>query len=398
MLVAAFRSLPLFIVSLLLNFGPVAADEKSKDDAEAAKLVAQLGSSVFRERESAETKLVALGPKAKPAVIAGTKNSDAEIARRCQALLKLIRIAEREQFVAGKLDWSTPFGRRFKDLVGDTTESRKLFGELMVDEHLAGLVEELKMEPAEVTKHYAAEVARVNANWTKAFEAFTGQPVSPDLSARIRKASETTVSVADVVGVLFLGSVQTADAKADPVEARSVFGANSIELAKGSLKVPYRKLFVAWLENRRDSTTVYLGLQESVFASIAEAVPFSRRVVADTKASDIAISTAMLVIGNLGTLDDLTLLAKFRDDSRPRSKYSGDTQLRELATAMSLVLRKQNLEDFGFRRMNWMVWWVGPDPAPLSDIAASLSDESRDDALKKSWEWLDKQPKPSSKK
>src|SRR4051812_16046986 len=96
-------------------------------DAEVAGLIKDLGSPRFAVRETAVQRLVELGPKAKAAVLAGTKDADPEVARRCEVALPRIQAQERKALVEGTGDWPAPAGVRFKELVGDSKEARSLF-------------------------------------------------------------------------------------------------------------------------------------------------------------------------------------------------------------------------------------------------------------------------------
>jgi hypothetical protein len=71
-------------------------DARPKTDApptgaEIEKLVKQLGSTNYIEREAADKRLRRIGAAARPAVEAGTRSTQAEIARRCARLLGQLR-------------------------------------------------------------------------------------------------------------------------------------------------------------------------------------------------------------------------------------------------------------------------------------------------------------------
>jgi hypothetical protein len=71
-----------------IEFGLHLTAENEKKIAEAIR---QLGSDTFSQRDAASKELLALGALAYPAVKAAAKNTDAEVAQRTQALLKLMR-------------------------------------------------------------------------------------------------------------------------------------------------------------------------------------------------------------------------------------------------------------------------------------------------------------------
>jgi len=108
---------------------------------DAARLVRELGSDVFREREKAEAELLRLGEAALPALEQGLKSDDLEIRSRCERLTSKIRIsirreAEKNRFrefvrkglqFGGKL---TPNWERFQKLIDSDPKARALFIEL----------------------------------------------------------------------------------------------------------------------------------------------------------------------------------------------------------------------------------------------------------------------------
>ncbi|HOX05827.1 MAG TPA: hypothetical protein PK280_05455 [Planctomycetota bacterium] len=69
---------------------PPAPDEK---EAQAAKLVTQLGDNSFEKREAAQAELVRLGKPAVKAVEEGTRSKDPEISTRCTAILEALKAA-----------------------------------------------------------------------------------------------------------------------------------------------------------------------------------------------------------------------------------------------------------------------------------------------------------------
>ena len=141
-------------------------------DAEIEKLVKQLGSARFTEREAAQAKLREIGRAAMPAVRAGTKDGNAEITRRCTALLPLMQVD-----VLKRLDH--PVWARFKKIVGGDEVSRNLFLEMIDDPRRAELLEAAETNPDKAGDHYRAElnrrVAELNLGYKEAEKAAGGR-------------------------------------------------------------------------------------------------------------------------------------------------------------------------------------------------------------------------------
>jgi hypothetical protein len=365
-----------------------------------AKLVRDLGSPRFAVREAAEQKLVALGSKAKAAVVAGTKDADSEVARRCEAIVPKIRAAERKALIEGTIDWPAPAGTRFRNLVGDTKEARKLFALMTGDDRLAALVDAAADDPAGAAKLYAAEAARLVAALKRAHDAPGLLPraaTREHVLAFQRETHRVAVSTADVLLVLYLGSFALPDGAPDPPEVAKLLGPTFFDLATGAEQRPFAKLFAAWLGRRRDPESVQSGLEAAVIADLPEAAPTARRVAADPEASATAAGTAVLILGRHGTRQDLALLSALRADSRlftvldARPGGTLECEVRALATASSLALRGQDVSNWLAVR-NWTVWWANPQHRPVKVPAGSSEANVRLAAVAKAWDWLDQQP------
>jgi hypothetical protein len=387
--IAVHRIYWTLVVALLVGI-PVLAGE----DKEAAKLVQELGSPAYAARESAQAKLLALGPKAKVALIARLKDADAEIAQRCELVLKQIRAKQLQALLSEKGEWPGLEDTRFKEIVGDTSEARRLFAVMINDTHRAEVVESVAADPTRAASLYAVELSRVQAASASAMRGFEGRPASPNIDSPLRRASRQAVSVGDVVLVLFLGSLAKADGVADPANVDEVVTVSFSDFCEGQLKEPFRRLFVAWLNARRDPKAINTGLYAAVYASIPEALPVARRIVADRNAAASITGVALLVLGNHGTANDLPRLAVYREDVRVFEKSANgksEIQVRDVATAASLRLRGQEISMFGFEVNHLFTWWV-PGGTALKTVGYFETPSARDAALKKSWEWLDKQP------
>jgi hypothetical protein len=362
-----------------------------KVDPEAAKLVKDLGSPRFAVREAAEKKLAELGSKAKPAVAAGAKDTDAELARRCEGVLTKIRAAERKALVDGSGNWPAPAGTRFKDIVGDTKEARELFAMMTEDDRWAALADAAAENPARAAQLYADEVTRV----VEAGRVF---------SAAVRKTEDMrahslrTAPPGHVALFLFLGSFQTPSKVSDPSVVAPLFQAGFYGLATGPLMRPVGKLLAAWLASRRDQMAVMSGLGAALLTGRDEALSAARQWVADPKADGPVVGTAAVVLGAHGTLKDLPLLSALRDDTRvyhAENFGKGEqvrAQVRDVAVGMSLSLRSVSLREFNFAPVKVRSVWEDSDTYRYQDVSWTHPPQARDEAHRKAWDWLDKQP------
>ncbi len=123
------------LVVVVLTLGLVAPlDAGGQTSPTPEALVRQLGDLSFRVREQATTRLLAMGRAAVPALEAGSKDSDLEVARRCALILPQVRRTDREilldDFAAdtrGEKNLKLAGWERFRKLSGDDPESRRVF-------------------------------------------------------------------------------------------------------------------------------------------------------------------------------------------------------------------------------------------------------------------------------
>jgi hypothetical protein len=388
------------VVAAVLALCPLAiCADPPKVDPEAAQLVKDLGSPQFSVREKAEQKLVELGSKAKLAVQPGTGEVDPEVARRREAVLSKIRAGERMALVSGKGDWPGPEGKRFQELAGGTPEARQLFALMTEDDRRAGLAEQAGANPSRTPKLYAAEVARLAEADARMMAAFRAQPLTTEFGGTLRDAFRKVAPASDVALMLFLGTGPLPEGVTDPAAVNRVFKSGFIDLATGPQKGAFRKLFAAWLDQRREPKAIRAGLDAALFAGFGEATPAARRLAADPKAEGGPVGTALVVLGHHGSKADLTRLSALRDDGRAycvikpvRGGADLEVQVREVAATMSLVLSGKDPKAYGFAMSSHLAWWADPDPAPYKTPSFFQTTDDRDAALKKAWDWLDQQP------
>ncbi|MFO0864360.1 MAG: hypothetical protein U0744_06830 [Gemmataceae bacterium] len=105
------------------------SQETKKPDAR--QLVERLGDGSFAARENAFRSLQGMGTEAVEAVKAGMDHPNAEVRRRCQAILAVIgRPVEDHRwdaFIGKKTEQAPPGWEKFRDAVGDDATSRSFF-------------------------------------------------------------------------------------------------------------------------------------------------------------------------------------------------------------------------------------------------------------------------------
>ena len=136
----------LCIFTPFASFCSAQPPETTKPADETVRLVQELGSPSFRQREKADAELLRLGESALPALQQGLKSSNAEIRFRCERLITKIRyeIRKKAEEIRKKTEESrlrefvqtglqgklAPNWERFRELVDRDPESKTLLIEL----------------------------------------------------------------------------------------------------------------------------------------------------------------------------------------------------------------------------------------------------------------------------
>jgi hypothetical protein len=366
-------------------------------------LVKELGNPSFQVREAAERQLKGIGFEALPAIKTGAASGDAKVAERCKELVRAIRAADAENFVAARHEHDSPAWTSFKRLVGDSKVSRLLFVDMMADDRRADAIERAEASPSQAHKLYLAELEEAKRLLDEAMKPFMGQPLSDDMSRAARRALLSAMTFPEVSTVLFLGRHPIPKGKPDPEPSSWLFSTGFDEGIQGPANRQACTLFGVWLSQRRDSAAIRSGLSASLAFEIKDAVPTARRMAADKTANPRTVSEALIVIGHYGTKEDLPLVCGFRKDARPTMTIfrpeGGQAEilpLGDIAAAMALKLCGEEFKKYGFETTKTNYWYIRDGFAAYRGVAQFDSEETRAATLKKAWDFLDRQPKAES--
>jgi hypothetical protein len=384
-------------------------EEPKKDTPEAAKLVEQLGSADFAEREAAAKELRKLGAKAEAALKAGLKSESAEVRDRCAKVLAEIRKDALDAFVKNfdpkaEVMPDHPIWTRFKAVAGDSRAGRELFARVIADPRLARLLDSAEANPADRARIYREEVAwrscdalyAVANQMPGGYRMIEGGPKAAEL-----KPPPEPITDARIAAYFLLGSYpETAvDVEGKDRAGRTVregIIVETFEFAKSS-EEPVRpvvwKLFGAWLDRRVDRDTLESGYWRATSSAIPDAVPAARRLLAAEKLPVEAKAYAALYLARCGKTDDAALIAPLLDNETVARPVIYDkpapVQVRDAALAACLHLHGENPADYGFDVLRKR----GSPKADAFDMAwlGFWTDESRTATHTKARAWLDKQ-------
>jgi hypothetical protein len=320
-----------------------AQDERGGEpghNAEAALLVEQLGAEEFALRERATTRLIEMGLAAKNAVEAGRTHPDREIRYRCERIFQLVGELDFQRrltaFMSGRSDGlDLPAWRRFRSLYGDDGETRSLFVEMQKAE--SELLQAVESGPQGVAR--VAETRTIQLQQSQ------------------RRDGETT-SLGSVTALLFASvgdnvnlGLQTSYTLVNLCGQPSfVEGMN--DPAKSKI---LRKMLSQWIQRGEGAVaqqTMFLAMRYDMKEGLIPAT----RILRNAGEQPFIRQTALMTVAKLGDASHAGLLESALEDATRISSHRIDnvqyeTQLRDVALAAILFLKKQDPKKFGFERI-----------------------------------------------
>ena len=387
--------------TLMPGRGPSAAQAGEPADSrlDPAKLVEMLGDAKFSKREEAQRQLLAMGRRAEPAVRAGMASDDAEILKRCTAILPHL-------WVAGLKEFDHPAWIRFRKLVGDTKASRDLFLQMIDDPRRAALIGAAEANPNRAGEIYKSELAEreqaLVRGFLKAASTFSFGTIRPIGGIPNR---------GELATLLFLGAYSSTAAvtHSRAGEGEQFLNHNLFSLALSDERRPdarpippeIRRLFAAWLAVRTDSEPLRFGLYLALYHDLREVLTAARAAAANKDLAPEPRGFAILAVGQFGTNSDLPLLERSFADQRlfhrtnqtsaKKEQKPVEALVSDTAIAAALHLRGQHPADFGYPILADYKE-RGPQELVKYHLLGFFDAATRDAAHKKAIEWLSKYP------
>jgi hypothetical protein len=309
---------------------------------EAASLVEQLGGEEFSVRERATTRLIEMGLAAKQAVEAGRTHPDREIRYRCERIFQIVGELDFQRrltaFTSGRSDGlDLPAWRRFRERYGDDGETRSLFVEM----------QKAESELLQAVENGPQGVARVAETRTT------------QLQHLQRRAGEAT-SLGSVAALLFAAVGDEVNLGLQPSFAlvnlcsQPSFIQGMSDPAKNKV---LRKMLSQWImqsEGAVAQQSMFLAMRHDMKEGLIPAT----RILRNPGEQPFVRQTALMTVAKLGDASHVDLLESALDDATRISSHRIDnvqyeTQLRDVALAAVLLLKKQDPKTFGFERIQF---------------------------------------------
>jgi hypothetical protein len=323
---------------------PAVTDTASPDGIE--RLVRQLGSPKFVERQQANRELLALGVAAKGALQLATDDPDAELRSRARAILATVTqtdFANRlEAFSAdydGRNQRTLPGWDRFASAFGATQQARQLFVEMAREE--PALLEAYASGDRQASEMLGARCQTLLQEFMQVAGRESQFPLGT-LATLLLVGSEPGIAVDDQIGGQLYTWMLYQPAFTD--HARS--GASSPML---------KKLLGRWIVKDASSSAT---MQNLIFAASydlqADGMTLAKKTLKRTSGNPQLRQFALLAVGRFGDKEDLPLVEPFLKDSAtcgaiqlsdpPRQV---DVQVRDIALGVAIHLSGQTAAEFG---------------------------------------------------
>ncbi len=372
---------------MLISAGVVRADDEApapddkKIHAQAVELINQLGDDEFSIRERATDSLVKLGLPALGALEEGCKHADREIRFRCERILVIVRESDFQRrldaFAAGRDDekeYTLPGWNKFRTMVGDDREARKLF---------------VQMQKAE------AETLRSVEDGAKAAsQALNNRAVQLQQSMNLFRYQ---LSLGNVATMLFLAAddevtigAQTGSAMYSFCYQQSFRNA----MQGGESQKMLSKLLGGWIR-RSEDWSAYQGMIMAMQYGLKDGlVPAEKALKANANQQPHVRQYSILTIARFGDESHMPLLEGVLEDKTVVSRRTinktqqFETQVRDIALATLLHLTKQDHKEYGFPSIQPNAQYVfNPSTLGFND------EEERTKAFDKWTEFREKQKK-----
>jgi len=339
-------ALGLLVVSVVANGEgrwAAAQDERTgvqERNVEAAQLVEQLGAEEFSLREQATTRLIELGVAAKTAVETGKTHADREIRYRCERILQIVDEVDFQRrltaFTTGRSEGlDLPAWRRFRGLYGDDGETRGLFAQMQQAE--AELMHAVENGPQGIARVAESRTMQLQQSQRRAGEATSLGSIAALLFAAVNDNVNLGLQTSYML-VNFCNQAAFVEGMNDP----------------GKSKV-LRKMLCEWIK-RSEGVVAQQCMSLAIRYDLKEGLIPATRILRNRGEQPFVRQTAMMTVARLGDATHVHLLETALDDATRISAHRIDnvqyeTQLRDVALAAVLILKKQDPKQFGFDRM-----------------------------------------------
>jgi hypothetical protein len=361
-----------------------AAEPPTPVTAAAQQLVRQLGDPSYQARQRAELALTQLGVPAKDALMAGLRDSDAEIRARCRRVLVVVldldcqaRIDAFAADTAGSTDHGLPGWDRYRKLVGENSAARQLFVEMQRAE--SEMLESAAADPASIGGVLEGRCAEVQRQLYQS-NGEQRQPLSVgSVAALIFVAGDAEVPLTDRLGSYLNNFCY------QPMPQQA--------LMSGDHSEPLKKLLGVWVGRNTGTINSYQSLDLALRYDLRQGLePAMSMVKNHAGQQPYMLQNAILAVGKFGDRRHVLALEPLLENNGQLGSYSQagktiKTEIRDVALAVLVHLAGQDLKDFGLTHAQ-----KNPQYLFIASTLGFIDNSDRDAALKKWKAWSQSHP------
>ncbi len=339
---------------------PASLKVRAEDIRKAEALVPKLGDDRFAVRDAADRELRDMGRRALPVLTRVAKTAtDPEIRVRSERLMARAAIddfnARLATFLAdadGKYKHNLPGWPEFRAAVGDAGDARELFAEIMRSADNRDIVAGLAVGQDELVRRVLARRQELYAKMYPAAMIVNGQVI---------RAERIEPQLVDAVTMLFADIVTGDKDGARMVGVRAI--TTSVLMTRSNLRTALasaeggaavRRLFTTWVDTRESPLSLYQAMNTASQLDMKDlAIKTAKKLLkVDAGVTPIYWSYAITTLGKVGGRDELPTVVKYLADDRVIRQAVGnqqeETQLRDVALAVALLLTDREPKEFGY--------------------------------------------------
>jgi hypothetical protein len=361
-----------------------APPESQAEGLSAVQWVRQLGDRSYQVRQRAELALTQLGIPAKDALMAGLRDTDAEVRARCRrvlvTVLELDCQARIEAFAAdtqGTADHGLPGWDRYRALVGEGPAARQLFVEMQRAE--SELLESAAADPASIGGVLEGRCAEVQRQLYQP-NGEERQPLSVgSVAALIFVAGDAEVPLTDRIGSYLNNFCY------QPMPQQA--------LSSGAFSEPFKKLLGVWVGRNTGNINSYQSLDLALRHDLRQGLQPAMSMVRNHGGQQpYMLQNAILAVGKFGDRSHMPALEPLLDNNGQLGSYSQSgmtlkTEIRDVALAVLLHLSGQDLKEYGLTHAQKNSQYLF-----IASTLGFVNNAQRDAALKKWRSWSQEHP------
>jgi len=309
--------------------------------ARAVALVQDLGDEQFSLRERATSQLIEMGLPAREALEEGRQHADREIRYRCERILAIVEELDFQRrlaaFAAGRTDGEDdlPGWTHFRTAFGDDGEARAFFVEMQKAE--PRVLKAVAQGPDGVGKAVDFRCAELQ---------------------QAQRVSRQQIPLGSIAALLFAVGDEEVNLnfQTGSILCSFCYQTELQNAMTDNAKKKYtRSMLGAWVK-RGDGFTAYQSLSLAMRFDLKEGLVPAAKLLENPGNQAYIRQNAILAIAKLGDDSHMKLLESLLEDESKCTAHkvknvTYETQIRDVALAALLLMKKQDPKKFGFDRI-----------------------------------------------